>query len=217
MPQENPSKNVGLLGGTFNPVHWGHINLGLAVPQLFPIGRIEFILSAHPPHKSGPQIVAPLQRFSMLQQALAPHPHLLPNRCEMDRQTPSWSLLTVRDLMQDSPDHAFYFICGSEAFLAIQTWYQYRRLLDTVGFLVFPRHGDHLPGLKTLCQTENLRIHLTPPTLPTAGEVTLFTAPAETLSISSTDIRERIRTGRAYDRLLPEATARAIKENKLYV
>lgn len=217
MPQENDYENIGILGGTFNPIHRGHINLGLTVIRQFPISTVEYILSAYPPHKSGPQIIRPEMRFGMLTNALEPHPQLRPNRYEMDRQQPSWTLVTIKAFMDAHPEKCYFFICGSEAFLAIRTWYQYQTLLDTIGFLVYPRDNNHLSALSALCQEERITIHPEPPTLPKARELTLFSAPAETLSISSTDIRERVLQNQAYEHMLPEPIARIIKEKNLYV
>ncbi len=216
MSKTKSEKNIGLLGGTFNPPHLGHVRLGQAVLHSFPLTTINYILSANPPHKSGPQIIDPELRYSLLELALEPFANLSADRAELDRQTPSWTVTTIEQLLFTRRDHSFYFICGSESFLAIQTWYRYQTLLDMIGFLVYLRTPDHQDALTRLCEKEMVFIHPQAPALPAKREITLFAAPTETNTISSTEIRNRIRTGRPFEHLLPESIAKAIKENDLY-
>ncbi len=216
MSETNKPENIGLLGGTFNPPHWGHIGLGQTVLAHFPIDSVRYILSAKPPHKSGPQIAEPGLRFSLLEMALSPFAGLYADRSELDRKDPSWTVNTIGQLQARYPEQSFYFICGSEAFLAIQTWHRYSTLLDMIGFLVYLRTPEHQSGLLRLCERESIHMHQNPPTLPAPRQITLFTAAAHTIAISSTDIRNRIRTGQPYEHLLPDPIVKAIKENKLY-
>ena len=118
---------TGLLGGTFNPVHRGHIELGLKIKAAFGLDRILYILSAQPPHKKRQAMPAAELRLAMLKAALLPHPGLLPCDLELRRRGESWTIDTIRELKAAQPDECFYFITGSEGFLKIRTWKEYRR------------------------------------------------------------------------------------------
>lgn len=216
MSEKKSSENVGILGGTFNPPHLGHIRLGLSVQKCFPIDSVRYILSANPPHKSGPEIIAPKLRFSLLERALQPYGNMKADPAELNRATPSWTVLTMERLRQDRPQDRFFFVCGSEAFLAIKSWHRYEELLDMTGFLIYIRNPEHYGELNRLCEKERISIFLKPPRLPKEREITLFSAPSETIAISSTEIRRRIQSGEPYAHLLPKQIAIAIKENKLY-
>ncbi len=211
------SDNIGLLGGTFNPPHFGHIGLGREVLQHFPVHSIRFVLSAFPPHKSGSHIVDPSVRFLLLQQALSPYDKFYADQSELKRASPSWTYTTVVDLKKNFPDTSFFFVCGSEAFLAIRTWFEYQSLLDMIGFLVFLRSPSHYQSLVQLCHEEKIGIHPSPPVLPAAREVTLFSVSCETLLFSSSEIRKKIRNKEQFEYMLPDPVVKIIKEKKLYV
>lgn len=211
------SERIGLLGGTFNPPHLGHIRLGLEVLRLFPVDTVRYVLSAYPPHKSGTHIVDPFVRFFLLQKSLAPYTRLQADNLELIRSTPSWTDTTVEHLRTVFPDISFYFICGSESFLEIRTWFNYQALLDKIGFLVFLRNPEHFPAIEKLCHEEKIRIHSSPPALPVSREISLFSAPSETLLYSSSAIRERIQNHEPFEFMVAEPVSKIIEEKKLYV
>jgi len=100
--------------------------------------------------------------------------------------------------------------------MALQTWHKYQALLNMIGFLVYLRAPEHYQAIMQLSEDESITLHFDPPTLPAKREITLFEAPSETIAISSTDIRNRIRQGQHFEHLLPETIANAIKEKRLY-
>ena len=113
------TNRIGLLGGTFNPVHEGHIQLGLKIRQEFQLDQILYILSAHPPHKKYRDMVPAALRWKMLKIALKPYPQLVPCDLEMKRTNDSWTIDTIQELKLQYPDHRLFFISGSEGFLKI--------------------------------------------------------------------------------------------------
>ena len=108
----NQSK-TGLLGGTFNPVHRGHVDLGLKVKAAFGLEKVLYILSAQPPHKKLQPLPAAELRLSMLKEALRPYPGLEPCDLELRRPGDSWTIDTVRQLKRERPSERFFFITGS--------------------------------------------------------------------------------------------------------
>ena len=147
---------TGLLGGTFNPVHRGHIELGLKIKAAFGLNRVLYILSAQPPHKKRQTLPPAELRLAMLQAALRPHPGLLPCDLELRRQGDSWTIDTIRELKAASPRERFYFITGSEGFLKIRTWKEYRRILHEVFFIIVLRQPGHRAQVERLLREEGI-------------------------------------------------------------
>ncbi|MCP4217601.1 MAG: nicotinate (nicotinamide) nucleotide adenylyltransferase [bacterium] len=141
---------IGLLGGTFNPVHHGHIDLGRHIKDAFQLDKVLYILSARPPHKKELE-KAPIEiRWNMLEMALQHQPGLEPCDIEIKRDAWSWTIDTVTELKKRNPQSDFYFISGSEGFLKIKTWKNYKQLLDAVSFIVVLRKAHHREEVKNL-------------------------------------------------------------------
>ena len=157
---------VGLLGGTFNPVHQGHLSLGLHVKEAFQLDRILFILSARPPHKQEKEMPSAAIRWKMLQAALQPFPDLIPCDIEMNRDQYSWTYATVFELQGLHPQDDFYFISGSEGFLNILTWKKYKQLLVSIPFIVILRTDKDKGRVEELLRGENI-LPLTDPAIST--------------------------------------------------
>lgn len=151
-------KRVGLLGGTFNPAHRGHIDLGLRISEAFRLDYVLYILSAYPPHKNAVEIAPAAVRWQMLNAALAPYPRLLACDIEMKRDAPSWTIDTIRELTPLLPNAHFWFISGSEGFLKIRTWKEYSQLLKMISFIVMLRDEAHVPQVLKLAADEDIEV-----------------------------------------------------------
>jgi nicotinate-nucleotide adenylyltransferase len=207
---------IGLLGGTFNPIHFGHIELGLQVISAFGLDKILYILSAHPPHKDFGRVVDAGLRWKMIQTALKPFPQLEPCDVEMKRENPSWTFQTIGSLRQKYPGDVFYFISGSEGFLKIKTWKNYRDLFSAVFFIVVLRKPSHSRKLKSLLKQENIPLNpvydpgLEPPC------VFVYAYESERLDLSSTIIRKMARKSKSLRGTVPEEVEKIIQEYNLY-
>lgn len=195
---------TGLLGGTFNPIHCGHIELGLQILRTFHLDNILYILAAHPPHKTTIDLAPTEARWEMLTRALKPFPQLAPCDIEMKRPTMSWTIDTVNELKIKSPDTQFFFISGSEGFLKIRTWKDYKVLLHTLPFIVVLRDPGHAPAVENLLNEEKVE------------GVYLFSYDSDKLDISSTLIREKIKQSQPVDGLVEEEVKKIMEEYKLY-
>jgi nicotinate-nucleotide adenylyltransferase len=184
---------VGLLGGTFNPVHRGHIELGLKIREAFGLDHILYILSARPPHKKSRKIPDARVRFRMLKKALKPYPELVPCDLEIGRREPSWTVDTIAELKARFPGDRFYFITGSEGFLKIRTWKEYRRVLESVSFIIVVRRADHVQKVEAILREEEIPFTAGQKPIPTFPAAYVYQYPSPHLTLSSTLIRRRVR------------------------
>jgi nicotinate-nucleotide adenylyltransferase len=206
---------TGLLGGTFNPVHRGHIELGLKIQAAFGLDRVLYVLSAQPPHKKQQSVPAAELRLAMLKAALLPHPGLLPCDLELRRRGDSWTIDTIRALKADLPGERFYFITGSEGFLKIRTWKEYRRLLREVFFIIVLRRAAHRLKVEKLLREEGIplleRNHPGPP--PGAF---LHSYVSDYLELSATAIRRKLARGQDISPYVEKNVRKIMEEIKLY-
>ncbi len=213
------TNSLGLLGGTFNPVHNGHIQLGLTIREHFHLDRMLYILSAHPPHKKYRDLVPAELRFNMLETALKPYPELVPCDIEMKRPHDSWTIVTIEELKRTYPEHRLFFISGSEGFLKIRTWKNYKQLLRMLSFIVVLREGTHDTEVRDLLHSEGIT------TYPYTGEFPdreedhsafLYTYRSDILHLSSTLIRNRVKESQPVEAYVPPGVLKIMEENKLY-
>ncbi len=206
---------TGLLGGTFNPVHSGHIDLGTRVLKHFSLDRVLYMLSANPPHKQTDCRVDKDLRWEMLNRALKDYPGLEPSDVEMKRPGLSWSLETVRFLKEQSENEKFYFISGSEGFLKIRSWRRYRELLDEVVFIVVLRKTGHREEIEKLMK--DIGIPVTDcKTDADAPGVLLFSYESDKIDYSSTDVRSLLADRCNTEGMVTDGVEEIIKERKLY-
>ncbi|MCL5780829.1 MAG: nicotinate-nucleotide adenylyltransferase [Firmicutes bacterium] len=199
-------KQICLMGGTFDPIHYGHLVVAEEVRQKFGIQKVIFIPAARPPHKMDQEISEPHHRVNMTRLATASNRYFEVSTIEIERQGLSYTIDTVQEIKSIYKIETVYFITGADAVLEILTWKEAEKLLNMCTFIAATRPGYNLNNLK-----ETLK------SLP--GEIFKKTLPLEVpaLSISSSDIRQRVREGRSIKYLLPEPVEQYIKENKIYL
>ena len=209
-------KRTGILGGTFNPVHNGHIDIGLRVLDHFNLDSIRYILSAKPPHKDGDQIVSAALRWKMLEAGLEPYPELVPDDIEIKRDEYSWTIDTIRQLIKNFPDNKFYFLSGSEGFLKIRTWKEYKKLFKLINFIVVMRTREQESEVTDLLKKDGIT-----PVVHGEHEINMpavyyYSYESNHLSLSSTHIRYLAGRGEEIDGLVNKKVKEIIEENDLY-
>jgi nicotinate-nucleotide adenylyltransferase len=222
--------NVALFGGTFDPVHLGHLAVARAAQQRFDLGRIYFVPADVPPHKTGQAITAYEHRYAMLALATAGEKSFVPSTLESPQVRPArgganYTVDTVRRFRQAlKPSDRLFFLIGIDAFVEIASWREPQALLRACEFIVVSRPGFSLADLgKAL--PEGLR----PPAEVLAalqkhaavGDVvlpgaTLHLLPGVASKVSATQIRNAARTGRRLQSLVSPAVAEYIKKIGLY-
>lgn len=214
-------QRIGLFGGTFNPIHSGHMKAAEVVREGFVLDKILFIPSYIPPHKESTDVASPAHRLRMIELALTSHPRFEPSAIEIEAGGKSYSILTLKKIKKAHPEALILFILGVDAFLEIETWREYRRVLDQCSFIVISRPGYRLAEAKNVLGDEYRdRIHELPPVPNVKGDVMearVFLLPIDALGISSTEIRRRIRHGLSIRGMVPEEVEAYILENSLYM
>lgn len=175
------------------------------------------ILSARPPHKDRRVVTPHSLRWEMLQAALGNDPHLRASDLELRREGPSWTVATITQLMKDEPSVHWVFLTGSEGFLQIRTWRDYRRLMTLLPFAIVLRTPGDRNRILALAEEEGWPIweHLGD---RTGGGCLLLDLPFDHLGLSSTRIREALREGdQAWaQEQVPHAVWNIIKKERLY-
>ncbi len=196
---------LGILGGTFDPVHVGHLALAEAARTAFGLDRVLFIPAAVPPHKPGGAVAAAEERLAMVRRAVDAAPYFAVSEVELERQGPSYTVDTLADLQQRHPGAELYFITGADEVLALDTWHDPQRLLQLARFIAATRPGF---DLSRLAQMESR--------LGPVARGRLLPLEWLELGLSSTDLRRLLSEGRSVRYLVPERVVEYIEERRLY-
>ena len=184
-------QRIGIYGGSFDPIHHGHLILAREALEILPLDEVIFVPAAQSPHKPG-QLPAPAEiRWEMLEAALAGEAGLRAWRREIDRPAPSYSVETVEELNAAAPGAKFHFLIGDDNLAKLPTWHRFDDLRRLVQFVVLDRAGG-------------------------ASEYP-YPAIRRKIDISATAIRKRVASGRSIRYLVPEAVERIIRRENLYL
>jgi nicotinate-nucleotide adenylyltransferase len=205
---------LGLLGGTFDPIHTGHLDVARAAKRALSLDEVWLLPARQPPHRHHPRASA-AHRFAMAALATADEPGLLVSDLEMDRPGPSYTVDTLKEVASVTKAGAeIFFLIGADAFRDVPTWRAYPAVLDGCHFVVVSRPGvpvGELPGrLPTLAP----RMVTLPSPIPATPSIFLVEAP--TSPASSTEIRRRIEEGRPIDDLVSGSVAAYVAKHRLY-
>ncbi|MCL5981560.1 MAG: nicotinate-nucleotide adenylyltransferase [Firmicutes bacterium] len=200
---------VGLMGGTFDPIHLGHLLTAEEVRIQFGLEQVIFVPAGHPPHKGKRRISDQEHRYLMTVLATIANPYFSVSRFEIERPagTVSYTIDTVRHFFDCfGPDYRLYFITGADAILEILTWKDYRELLSICSFIAVTRPGY---GLDKLAETISGSC---PEALP---GIHLLEIPA--VAISSTLVRRRVAEGKSIKYMAPDPVMQYIIKSGLYL
>ncbi|MGI6097100.1 MAG: nicotinate-nucleotide adenylyltransferase [Dethiobacteria bacterium] len=194
------------MGGTFDPIHMGHLVTAEEARQQFNLDYVIFIPSGSPPHKRNITITSAEHRYLMTVLAVIANPYFAVSRYEIDRDKPSYTIDTVKHFSEVYGQRAkLYFITGADAILEIMTWKDYSELLSRCFFIAASRPGYPFRKLQELAKT-----------VPEINSsVRFLEIPA--MAISSTFIRKRVAQGKTIKYLTPDPVEQYIRKNKLYV
>jgi nicotinate-nucleotide adenylyltransferase len=186
---------IGLFGGSFDPIHHGHLIVAQAVVEALGLDQLRFVPAREQPFKAGQHLAPPELRARMVQLAIAGEPRFGLERAELDRAGPSYTVDTLRILRQREPGRRFALLVGADAARDLPLWREAAALPDLADLIVFARAGGAVPQLPW-------------PVRP-------VTVPG--IEISATDIRARVRQGRPIRYLVPDPVVEAIRSEGLYL
>ena len=198
-------KRVGILGGTFDPIHVGHLMTAEAVRDEYHLDKVIFIPAAIPPHKQNQDVTEAMHRYVMTVLATCSNPNFEVSDIEMNRPGPSYTIDTIRELLERfGEDTEFYFITGADAIQEIHTWDRIEELLEMCHFIGASRQGC-LPDVNQIKAS-----------FGELGKRKIHRLETPELEISSTDIRNRIKKGYSIKYIVPTAVEQYIYKQGLY-
>jgi nicotinate-nucleotide adenylyltransferase len=208
---------LGVLGGTFDPIHFGHLDAGDAAQAALGLDVMRLIPSRDPPHRPTDPRASAFHRFALVALAIQDRPSWRVSDAELVRQGPSYTFDTLRALQHEGWDRSqIFFILGADAFAEIATWHRFPAVLDEANFVVVARPGVTLdaavartPGLRSRMRGAD-RVH------DTIRETGIFLVEGRTRDVSSSEIRARLGAGIPIDDLVPAAVSRYVAANQLY-
>lgn len=196
---------IGILGGTFNPPHLGHIYMAKMAAADFSLDKVILLPVGSPPHKKDISIADSMHRLNMLEIIKGDDPNLVISDIEIKRQGYTYTVDTLTALSETIKNAVFYYLIGEDTLYELETWKNYKTVFSMTEFICIPRPGkdnrDIKEKLKYFKNKYNKTIALSPHTGP---------------DISSTEIRRLISLGKDTDGLIPEQLRRYIDDNKLY-
>jgi len=199
---------IGLLGGSFNPIHVGHLVLAEEARERLGLERVLFVPNRLPPHKPADDMASPADRLHMVRLAVADNERFEACDIELRRDGPSYSLHTVEQLQKESANTLdIHFLIGADTLPELPTWYHVSELAALCKFVVFSRPGgslDDLAPLRGVLSEEQI------------AAIASRRLEMPLIGVSSTEIRRRVREGRSIRYLVPEAVRRYILERGLY-
>ena len=224
--KNSPKEKSGILGGTFDPITLGHLGLARDIQEKMNLDQVWFVPTWQSPHKQDQPPTDASHRLNMLKEALAPYQNFEISEIELDQKGVSYTINTLTALQNQHPDTEWYLILGMDTFRDFATWRNVREILESVHLAVATRPGypndlapktlqammDDLPFSYQLHrQTNEVRTYLYQET----GKTLVF-CDIEPLDISSSEIRERIKSGLSVKKMLPPEVERYIMAHRLY-
>jgi nicotinate-nucleotide adenylyltransferase len=205
---------IGLLGGTFDPVHEGHLDAAGAARVALGLDSVTFVPAHDPRHRRAPQ-ASVFHRFAMLALAVDERPGYRLSDVELTREGASYTIDTLRSLhAQGWEPSQLFFILGADAFADIATWHHFPAVLDAANFAVLARPGTTLDA--AIARTPAVRDRVRTDVAARQGDTGVILVQARTRDISSTRVRARCAAGEPIGDLVPAAVARHISAHGLY-
>lgn len=206
---------IGLFGGTFDPIHLGHLRMALEVREALGLREVRFIPCYSPPHRDL-ATAGPADRLAMLRSAVAGVPGFVVDTREYDREGPSYTVDTLMSLRRELPNEPLCLMMGMDAFVSLPGWSRWDRILEFAHIVVFHRNAIMLPELGPLAGFFSEHHVADPAALNERPAGHIWVQDVTPLTISATAIREALIQGRSVRYLLPEGVLTYILSHELY-
>ena len=211
-------ERVGLLGGTFDPIHFGHLRLGLELREALVLDEVRFIPCHNPPHRNG-SVASSEQRLTMLEHALKDVSGTVVDSRELLRDEPSYTVDTLISLRQEYPQATFFWFMGMDAFASFMSWHQWEKILTLTHLVVSPRPDSGsvlskpMRALLDERQIDCSKMNSVESEQRSGG---IYIQAITQLDISATRIRSLSASGQPLNYLLPERVRQFIEQEKIY-
>ena len=215
------SSRIGVLGGTFDPIHFAHLRLAEEVAEAFLLDTVRLIPSADPPHRTSPGASAQ-DRLRMVRLALeSAGDHLVADGSELERVGKSYMVDTLKALREENPSESISLILGTDAFIELMTWYEWQQLFTLAHIIVASRPNLPISQLKNKLKGELLaefeqRNSRDYNTISSSTHGLIYTYEFTSLEVSGTSLRKRIQNGLSLKYLLPDNVINYIQDYSLY-
>jgi nicotinate-nucleotide adenylyltransferase len=206
---------LGIFGGSFDPIHYGHLRTALELQQRLSLSEVRFIPCADPPHRSDAP-VAGLSRIDMVRAAIAGEPTFVVDEREFERDGPSYTVDTLRSFREESPTVSLCLLMGMDAFLGLPGWHQWQEILQLSHLIVAHRPGWEAPTEGPLGELllERRTSNVSDLTVAECGSV--YVTPVTQLEISATELRDSLRAGLDPKYLMPDSVRQLLIESGCY-
>ena len=206
---------IGIFGGTFDPIHYGHLRTAFEMLQALRFGELRFVPSGDPPHRGETYAPASL-RLEMVRAATANEPSFVVDDCEVRRQGPSYTVDTLAAMRQEQPDAPMGLILGMDAFLGLTNWHRWNEILDYAHIVVAHRPGWRAPDIGPLGELISGHGTHRIDDLHQQRDNLIYIHAVTQLEISSTEIRDLVGAGRDPRFLMPDVVRDIIVESNCY-
>ncbi len=205
------SKRIAILGGTFDPIHNGHLEAADTVARTFQVDEVHFVPAFSPPHKQSRGITSPFHRFAMVALATLPFDRFRTSTIEVDTLEKRYTVETLEAMDRENPGAELLFIIGTDMYQEIEAWKNFRRLFDLAHLVIVNR-----PGFPFREDVAPFQVIKEPQVVTLPEKTAVFYLPFVELPISSTEIRDDRRRGAEVRQWLPPLVWSYIERNKLY-
>ena len=217
---EKKLKRIGLFGGTFDPIHFGHLRAAEEIRYILNLDKVLFIPTATPPHKENSGISQAADRLEMIRLAIDENKYFEISEYELESDAPSYTIYTLEHFTQSEQDAEFYFIVGNELFNEIENWRDYKKLFELSNFAVITRPGfSELDSSKIpLALKDDFRYHNSIENMISYNNKVreIVFIEIKGIEISSTDIRGFVKSEQSIKYLVPDKVEKYIRSQKLY-
>lgn len=197
---------IGLMGGTFNPIHLGHLLVSEYIRENFPLDIIIFIPSGNPPHKDLDHVIDAHHRYNMVNLAIKDNPYFTISDIEIKRSGKSYTIDTIDEIKKSFPNDSIYFIIGGDSLYNLTTWKDYRSLFNKTSFILIDRHG--IEENKMINYIKELKEEF-------GANIDYIDGPQ--IEISSTNIRKNLINNKSIKYMVTKEVEDYITNNRLYL
>ncbi|HHT50137.1 MAG TPA: nicotinate-nucleotide adenylyltransferase [Eubacteriaceae bacterium] len=200
-------KQIGIIGGTFDPIHYGHLIAASWARECLSLEKVIFMPAGTPPHKLKNNVLDPIHRYNMVLLAINDQPYFEVSSLEINRKGPSYTIDSARELTEKYREEStrILFIVGADSILELHTWKDYKKLLSKYYFIAVSREGyEKKQFYKRIEEIHNIY-----------GK-RIYNVEIPAIGISSTKLREMVKSNKSIRYLLPPSVEQYIKENSLY-